>query len=696
MTKQEKENILEIIAKTEIKKKFYDVAMCFDIETSSFYYMNNQAACMYLWAFAIDDYAITGRTWKEFLELLDFLRSFTDRNHKFMIYVHNLSYEFQWLAKKLKWKTIFALSKREVARAESDGIVFQCSLLLSGLSLAKTAEEYNKKHKKLTEIADYESIRTPESQLTKNDYKYVKEDVLSVTEYINTQKERYGCLDNIPLTCTGAVRKELKKILFPKGKHNNEYSRLMKNLTLDVEEYIQLKKAYTGGFTHANWHYAGRVQEDVTSMDFTSSYPTVMLLDYLPMSKGLNVPFKYEYLDEYCCMFTIHAKNVVSKTTADSLISFSKCEVDWEKYKEQKKKDKRGEEVEDRIFFDIDNGRVIEASEIVTTMTEVDFKVFQKCYDYDEIWFSDCWIYKRGYLPKPFMEFILFLYKQKTELKDVDGQEVMYALYKSMLNSLYGCLVTDDISRPEQTFQNGTWGEEKPADIEKNISRYNNSKNRFSFYPWGVWVTAHARANLWSGILECGNDYFYSDTDSIKIRNFKDHAKYFDDYNEGIKNKIKAICRLYDFDESLFMPKTIKGKEKMIGVWDFDGHYSKFKTLGAKRYLVQYSNDERNGSKKGKTVCTIAGLPKGAVKNFGEKPFEFFSNNMYLDDESSLKRLVTYNDIGCKGKIKDYRGKMCSFDEDSFVHIEKTTFQLGLAAEYEDLIMNRFRTGGTC
>lgn len=692
-----KQKIIELLQTKPFIKGYWSGAMCFDIETSSFYYKGKKAACMYLWAFAIDDYAFTGRTWDEFRELIDFLDSIADDKHKFCIFVHNLSYEFQWICKKFHWHHVFALSKREVARAETGSIVFKCSYLLSGLSLEKTAEQYNKVHKKLTSIADYESIRTPESVLTEEDYMYVKEDVLSVTEYINKQIERYGSVEDIPLTCTGAVRKELRKHLFPKGKRNNEYARLMKNLTLDIDEYMQLKKAYCGGFTHANYHYADRVIDDVVSMDFTSSYPTVMLLDYMPMSKGINVVFNYKYLETHCCMFTIHAKNVVAKFDSDHLISFSKCEVDWDRLDEQEKKDERGEEVTDRYYFDIDNGRVMEASEIVTTMTELDFDLFRKCYDYDEITFTDCWIYERGYLPKEFMEFILFLYKQKTELKGVEGQEVIYNLYKAMLNSLYGCLVTDDIGRPEQNFEAGEWKDPTPANIKTNVDHYNSSKNRFSFYPWGVWVTAHARHNLWTGILECGDDYLYSDTDSLKVRNFKDHEKYFDDYNEGIKTKIKKICELYDFKEEDFQPKTIEGESKLIGIWDFDGHYNRFKTLGSKRYLVEYSDDPRNKKNKNKIACTIAGLPKDAVKNFTDKPFEFFTNKMYLDEESSLKSSVTYSDEGCEGVIKDKNGKKCKFKEDSFVHIEKTTFMLGLAVEYYNLLMTeRFKVGATC
>ena len=55
------------------------------------------------------------------------------------------------------------------------------------------------------------------------------------------------------------------------------------------------------------------------------------------------------------------------------------------------------------------------------------------------------------------------------------------------------------------------------ANWDDGIKRYNESKSRFISYNWGCWVTAIARANLFEAILALGDDFVYSDTDSVKF-----------------------------------------------------------------------------------------------------------------------------------------------------------------------------------
>ena len=192
---------------------------------------------------------------------------------------------------------------------------------------------------------------------------------------------------------------------------------------------------------------------------------------------------------------------------------------------------------------------------------------------------------------------------------------------KQLLNSVYGASVSKVI-HDEVEYNNNQWTTE-PADAEKQLQQYNNSNNRVLYFPYGVWVTSFARANLWSGILSIKDDYIYSDTDSIKMLNWQKHKSYVENYNKTITEKLEKTLKFYRIPIDQIRPKTVDGREKPLGVWDFEGVYDSFKTLGAKRYVY---------TENGKLYTTIAGLgkkqgakyllsisdndPEKAVKNF--------------------------------------------------------------------------------
>ena len=68
----------------------------------------------------------------------------------------------------------------------------------------------------------------------------------------------------------------------------------MQELTITSHEYLLLKQCFAGGYTHANSYYVNKKLENVSSIDFTSSYPFVMVSEKFPMSK----PRKLENLTQ--------------------------------------------------------------------------------------------------------------------------------------------------------------------------------------------------------------------------------------------------------------------------------------------------------------------------------------------------------------------------------------------------------------
>lgn len=442
----------------------------------------------------------------------------------------------------------------------------------------------------------------------------------------------------------------------------------MQSLTLTTSDYMIAKQAFQGGFTHANSHYTGQTLENVSSIDFTSSYPAVMLAELFPMSKAEYVEVKdtdhfLELLKTYHVIFEATFTNIQTTIEQENYLSESKCR-----------------HIENSI---LNNGRIFRADKLTTTITEVDFSIIRKAYNWDSFSISNVHIFQKGYLPKSIIESVLELYKGKTELKGVEGKEVEYGLSKGMLNSIYGMSVTD-IVRDETDYVNHEW-ESNPALIGTEIEKYNDKKNRFLFYIWGVYITAYARRNLWTGILTMKDDYVYSDTDSIKLLNYEKHLPYIEKYNDVVMKKMELMCDYYKLDVNDLKPKNIQGIEKPIGVWDYEGTSEKFKTLGAKRYLTLTDN---------KLELTVAGLSKKngleyMIEQCGgnyHKVFDYFNDELYIPAERTGKMTHTYIDEPITFIATDYLGNSTEVTTQSGVHLESVDFTLSLSKQYANFI----------
>ena len=660
--------------------EFLEIPAAFDIETSSFTIEGKKQACMYEWTFGMMGAVIYGRTWNEFMELcVNIMLEFgLGETRHLIVYVHNLAYEFQWIRKMFNWTKVFATKSRVPIKASCDaGIEFRCSYILSGYSLAKLGEHLTKYPvKKLVGNLDYEKIRHSTTPLTDAELAYCVNDVKVVMSYIQEEIENCGKLTSIPLTKTGYVRKFVRNACFfeqEKKGHRKSFKRwrytdMMKHMTLEPDEYQQLKRAFQGGFTHANAYASGRLIEDVTSYDFTSSYPATMISRQFPMSKSERVELtsveQFERnLSKYCCLFDIEFDEIESIITQENYISISRCFHTFEPV--------------------INNGRVVRAAKLAMTVTEQDFFIIRRCYRWQHMRISNFRRYKRGYLPTDFVKAILKLYQDKTQLKGVAGSEVEYLRSKEMLNSCYGMCVTDIVRDEIEYTDEGEWTE-KPPVLEKAIEEYNTNKGRFLFYPWGVWTTAYARANLYTAILAIGEDYIYSDTDSVKVQNVENHAEYFEEYNRCVNEDLDRAMNFHGIEKDAVRPATIKGEKKVLGEWDFDGHYSRFKTLGAKRYMIE---------EDGKISLTVSGLNKKVaipyiLNESNGHPFDFFNDSMYIPKGETGKMTHTYIDEETFGRVVDYLGNEGNYHELSSVHLEPADYSLSIAREYKDYLFS--------
>lgn len=679
--------------------KYLNVPMSFDIETSSFYVGDEKCSCMYIWQFGINGHVCYGRTWEQFnkfmIELK--LRLGLGVKKRAVIYVHNLAYEFQFIKDMFEWESIFARETRHPLYARTDtGFEFRCSYTLSGSSLEQTAKDCIKYVcEKQVGLLDYDKIRTYKTFLTPEEIKYCVYDVICVMNYIKEEIEHYeDSIVKIPMTKTGKVRLRCRnKLLSPENR--KKYKEIMKELTLTYKEYVMLRNSFQGGFTHANWCEVGFVHERVGSRDFTSSYPTVMVAEPFPMSKGeeihlTSVEEMKELAKTHLMIFNVHYNEVKPLFKYEHYLSASKCfRLDSNM--------RRTPLYEGAKNCRVDNGRIIEAQDFYTTITNIDFDIIERCYETEGVTFFTGYKYRKGYLPKLFVEIIIDLYEQKTTLKDVEDKVVEYMLSKADLNSLYGMTVTDIINDTIE-FTGGEWFDHitTKEQGEQAIEKYNINRKRFLFYPWGVFVTAYARRNLWTGIFELGEDYIYSDTDSVKYVNEEKHEAYFEKYNTWITNKLRKACEFHGIDPSRVCPLTIKGKKKPLGVWDDEAHDTpegklyarRFKTLGAKRYIKEYWN-----GKEWKLEITIAGVSKRKGSEYMNlhynEAFTMFEDSLTIPEEYSGRLISTYIDDGIDCIIKDYQGNLTQIKAHSGIHMEKSEYNLTLTDLYIQLLEGR-------
>lgn len=663
------------------KVHYLNIPISFDIETSSFYEGVAKKAIMYIWTCNVNGTTFIGRTWKQFTQLLDIMSEVFELiryNKRCLIYVHNLEYEFQFMRKWFDWHDIFADDKRQPLYAVTKGgVEFRCSYRLSGYSLAKLADElrYYKTQKMVGDL-DYFLIRHSNTPLTDKELKYCTQDTKVVVCYIQEEIDKNGDIAHIPYTKTGYVRRYCQDECLAIHKQNDDVSRLkglkyrdvMQSLTLTYDQYKMCKAGFQGGFTHANINYVNETLTDVGSIDFTSSYPFTMMAQYFPMSSPREVEVHDMkdlefYLSSYCCLFEVQFINLRPLTTIENPISSSRCS-----YLEG---------------YHINNGRVIDAKILETTITELDFDIYRNFYTWDGIKIGKFLVFYRGYLPTNLVKCLVKFYKDKTTLKGVAGKEEEYLQGKAMLNSAYGMAVTD-IVRDDLEYHQEMYADEWQVGSEAPVSqlnRYNKNPSRFLYYPWGVWVTAHARHNLFKGIKAFGSDYVYSDTDSIKAINMDRHQDFIKNYNLHVREQLEKAADFHGIPMSDFEPETIKGEKKLIGVWDFEGTYDKFKTLGAKRYLVQKGND---------IEFTVAGVNKKAIKEYMletyrlDGVFDAFTRSLDIPAGRTGKLTHTYIDREWQGEVVDYLGQKFPYYEKSSIHLEPAPFKISMLDAFWD------------
>lgn len=664
------------------KKKKYDQNIyTFDIETSSYFILNNvqhnaidydtldektrkeivSQSNMYIWMLGINENIYYGRTWDELEDFFSMISREIPET-KFL-YIHNLAFEFQFLYSRFKMINVFARKSHKVIKCELDSYNFElrCTYFMSNTKLAKLSDIYNLPVKKLEGELDYSKIRHSDTPLTDEELAYCENDCLVLYYYILFELNTYGKLQKIPITSTGHVRKELHNLV---DKDYAYKSKVRKAVNTDPHVYNLLVNAFQGGYTHANWIYADEVLYDVDSYDETSAYPYCMVAYRYPSTKfkKCNIKTKDELIKNFAYLLVINFTNVKSRYYND-FISSSKCmNLRGAKY---------------------DNGRLISADSFSMVLTDVDFKFYFDAYDFDyEIVESYYSVY--NYLPKKFINFILDKYVAKTEYKNVDGKEIEYQLEKQKFNALYGMSVTNNI-KDEVVFDGKIWHEEKLTNDEIIDKLKNEEKHGFLSFAYGVWVTAYARFNLLRNVMKLDKYCIYCDTDSMKLYQGYDKS-IIENYNNSVIKRIEYVSNLLNIEIERFSPCDKKGIPHMLGLFELEkenyqkNSYKEFITQGAKKYAVKEETEDG----KDKIKITVAGVPKSGAKEL--KDLEDFKDGLVFNYENTGKNLLLYCDEQVPFELTDYLGNKMVVKDKSGCCLLPNSYTLGKALDYCHLL----------
>lgn len=637
-------------------KTLFRNCMCaFDIETT--YLDDVEQSIMYIWQFAVMDlrngniWYCFGRTWEQFTKLLD---SFYHEGITVLVWVHNLSYEFQFMRHWLPFQKdkIFALKSRKVVRADIDGVQFRCSYIQTNKSLDAFTRDMGVVHQKLSGVEfDYSKKRYPWTEMTTEELQYCCNDVVGLLESMQVRmRMENDTLYSLPLTSTGYVRR-LAKEAMRKFNHNQ-----LQAMMCDVDVYKLLRLEFRGGDTHANRYHVNKILENVASYDRASSYPDVMLNYRFPMSAFTprmitdigELEKKCQIRD--CCFIAVFT--ITNLQQRDIYYGAPYLSLD------------KAVEISGQV---VDNGRILSANRAVYVFNDIDWKIVKSEY-VGEVEISQVYIAKYGYLPQAFRDLVIDLFHKKTSLKNVDGQELNYMRSKELINSLYGMCAQNPVKpdviymdEPDQAFTL-----EDIVDIGEKLEKYN--KKAFLLYAWGCWVTAWARLKLKEMINIVGDNFVYCDTDSVKFLVRDDYKRIvarIEEYNQALK-ELSISNKGYADDK--------KGITHYLGVYEYEETYKQFKTLGAKKYA--YTRQD------GTFKITIAGVPKKAgAREMGT--IENFNVGFVFRNSGKLESVYNDSDYGTYYTDDSSEHRI---EIRSNVVLRESTYEIGLSLEYMYLL----------
>ena len=640
---------------------YLKVACAFDIETTSYYSpkYDKDLATMYIWQLSLNKDTIIGRTWEEFTELIERLSTFAgDHDGVILCLIQNLSFEFQFIKSLFSWNKnregypdIFAKDDRTILYAKYKNIEFRDTLALTGMSLARYQKNYNLDVGKLSGDLDYTLYRHNKTNVTERELAYCINDVQVLSDffykYLFPTYIKPGI--KIPLTSTGIVRADIKAefMEIPKEERRKLQRRINNAQPTEAVYTLWRNYLFRGGLVHASTIACNYLWENsFGSLDLKSAHPGQML--------AKKFPWKYNRRNK-----SLFPEILEQARTGDygffGVFIFHNIRSSG--FHSLESKNKIIEASPDAVY---ENGRLVFATMIKVCLIEQDFFNYEDLYEWTSYEVRVIYQAKLDYLPDYVRKVVCKYFVLKETLpKD----SVEYGLAKRKLNGIFGMAATS-LPEREVVFNEET----NEMELSANSKSYEELTRYLIMLPqWAIQIAAYTRRDIVKSIKACEFDSMYYDTDSNKIMNYDKHKEWFDKFNEE-RRELNLKANTFDYDKKYF---------ERIGGFELEYIGTRFKVLGAKRYLVEHD---------GEIQVTVAGMVKGSLEKYCEKNnldiWEMFTDDLRLPAGDSEKKTTVYYDHEIDDTLTDYEGNTEAIHEGSCVAIIDIPFTMSMEEDF--------------
>lgn len=587
-------------------KNYIRSYMVLDTETAWNHDPENPIGWIYQWAFRIDDVRVIGQRPSDFIRnLRDISDLLEDTKARFLVFVHNLSYDLQYLFSFLEKEfgsfEILALKPHKFIYFKIDKFEFRCTWRLSNRSLDKWARDLGTESQKLVGAIDYEKIHYQDEDLPEINWEYQLGDVDTLHDCIESQLALYGdTLATLPLTSTGYVRRSCRKHYKKDLRNRKKFL----NSRMSSEVYSLLLQEFAGAIAHGNrFQVEKTIRGTIRHRDFVSHYPSQQRKRGFPIGKFIlykkNASFedieKIKKRDCCLCVCTFQNIELRDRKITIPTLSEAKC-----------KQGKIG-----KCHFISDNGRVLKMDGITrVVMTEIDLEVFNKQYKVDFYNIEKVYVSTRGPIPSYIIDTVDEFMFGKTKFKEEEKREqdpklkkeIHNSLMKSKngLNGIYGMSAQRPVQPKIEMDSDGIFSQPEiltPEILEEELDKYYKNPKSFMRFCFGCWTTSWARWELvrfceiigWENVLYCDTDSaFYISTPEIEDR--------IETENKRIREESEKIGAYIEFE----------GKKIYYDQFDLENEdIVSFRFLHSKCYAYEIRKNDIIELK-----ITIAGVPE--------------------------------------------------------------------------------------